>query len=99
MAEQTDDRRERGGMGLRGTLIAGLSGAALVYLFEPDAGRRHRALVRNKAGAWLRRGRRRAQRLGRRGSHTLQGRWGRMARPGHSDEPVDSVTLTQRVES
>lgn len=99
MAEQTDDHGGHGGAGFGAILIAGVGGAALVYLFEPDAGHRHRALLRDRAGAWLRRGRRRAQRFGRRGTHTLQGQWGRMTRPGHSDDPVDSVTLTQRVES
>jgi osmotically-inducible protein OsmY len=80
-------------------LLAGLGGAALVYLFEPDAGRRHRAVLRDKTVSLWRRGRRRVRRLSRRGTHTLRGQWGRITRPGHSDEPVDSVTLTQRVES
>ncbi|HZQ38274.1 MAG TPA: BON domain-containing protein [Dehalococcoidia bacterium] len=95
-----DGKRERGrGAPPGAVLLAGLGGAALVYLFEPDAGRRHRALLRDKAASFWRRGRRRARRLSRRGTHTLQGQWGRITRPGHSDEPVDSVTLTQRVES
>ncbi len=101
MAEEQDVRSGERGGGMRpgAVLLAGLGGAALVYLFEPDAGRRHRALLRDKTVTIWRRGQRRGRRLIRRSTHTVRGRWGRMTRPGHSDEPVDSVTLTQRVES
>ncbi len=101
MAEQKDVQggRRGGGAGPGAVLLAGLGGAALVYLFEPDAGRRHRALLRDKSVSIWRRGQRRGRRLIRRTTHTVRGQWTRMARPGHSDEPADSVTLTQRVES
>ncbi|HEY7294282.1 MAG TPA: BON domain-containing protein [Dehalococcoidia bacterium] len=101
-SEDRGDRHDAGGSrgpGLSAILFAGMGGALLAYLFDPDAGRHRRSLLRDKSGSWLRRGQRRMGRFGRRTTHTLEGRWGRFTRPGHSDEAPDPVTLTQRVES
>ncbi|HLZ70297.1 MAG TPA: BON domain-containing protein [Dehalococcoidia bacterium] len=101
MDEQANagESRRRGAPGIGPLVLAGLGGALIVYLCEPGVGHRRRARLISRGGALLRRGRRRARRLGRRGTRTLTGQWGRFTRPGHSEEPADAVTLTQRVES
>ncbi len=93
------DAERSGGPGLPALMLAGVGGAVLALLFDPAAGRRRRSLLRDKAGALVRRGRRRLRRFGRRTAHSLEGQWGRLAHQGQDAEPADAVTLTQRVES
>jgi osmotically-inducible protein OsmY len=75
-------------------------GAAIAYLFDPTSGRRRRALARDRAGALVRRARRRADRLQR---HAEAEAYGVSQRIQHGfEEPAptpDDATLSQKVES
>jgi osmotically-inducible protein OsmY len=75
-------------------------GAAIAYLFDPTSGRRRRALARDRAGALVRRARRRMDRLQR---HAEAEAYGESQRIKHaSEEPgptPDDATLAQKVQS
>jgi hypothetical protein len=80
-------------------LTAGaMTGATLMYMADPDRGRRRRAIARDRTAAALRRGERRARKLGRRTTSKLSGiaEWARHLPEG--PEPViDDQMLTDRI--
>jgi osmotically-inducible protein OsmY len=81
-------------------LFYGALGAAFAYFFDPDNGRRRRALTRDRVPAAFRGGARRAERLGR----TVQSEaYGVAQEAKHAkEEPKpqpDDATLARKVES
>jgi osmotically-inducible protein OsmY len=85
-------------MRIRGVLIGGTLGAALVYLLDPDRGHARRARLRDQLGARVRDGRRAVERTGRQlrdrasaAAHQLEAATPR--------EPEDDLTVLSRVES
>src|SRR5215211_1697751 len=87
-------------MQLRALLLGGVAGAALLYILDPDRGRRRRAMTRDRLVATFRRSGRRAGRLRRRVGAEAYGVRQKMThlRPEDTSTP-DDVTLTRRVES
>src|SRR5215207_5707669 len=87
-------------MQLRALLLGGVAGAALLYILDPDRGRRRRAMTRDRLLATFRRGGRRAGRLRRRvGAEAYSVRQKvTHLRPEDASTP-DDVTLVRRVES
>ena len=81
-------------------LFYGALGAAFAYFFDPDNGRRRRALTRDRVPAAFRGGARRAERLGR---NVQSEAYGVAQKAKHmKDEPKpqpDDATLTRKVES
>jgi osmotically-inducible protein OsmY len=75
-------------------------GAALAYFFDPDSGRRRRALTRDRAPALFRSGTRRAERLGRSVQSEAYGvaQKARHMREEPKPQP-DDATLAHKVES
>jgi osmotically-inducible protein OsmY len=75
-------------------------GAALAYFFDPDSGRRRRALTRDRAPAFFRGGARRAERLGRSVQSEAYGvaQKARHMREEPKPQP-DDATLAHKVES
>jgi osmotically-inducible protein OsmY len=75
-------------------------GAALTYFFDPQQGRRRRAMARDRVTAFLRRRMREGERLGR---STASGAGGLAQKAKHlKEEPKpqpDDVTLTRKVET
>lgn len=81
-------------------MFAGVAGAGLAYLFDPDRGRRRRSLARERSAAMIRHNGEHLRRLGRRigaGAYGLSQKLIHL-RSGHK-APPDDVTLTHRVES
>jgi hypothetical protein len=93
-------RKKTPGLALLAVMLAGVTGAALAYFLDPNAGRRRRHTARDKLFAISRRGVVHAQRFGRFTSSTIYGYSQKLihlmptARPTPSDE-----TLAQRVRS
>jgi osmotically-inducible protein OsmY len=75
-------------------------GAALTYFFDPDQGRRRRAMARDRLAAMFRRTLRRGERLGRTAS---SGAYGVAQKARHLEEEPkpqpDDVTLARKVET
>jgi osmotically-inducible protein OsmY len=75
-------------------------GAAIAYLFDPQAGRRRRALLRDQGGAFVRRT---VRRIGRAERHAEAELYGLQQKAKHlQDEPKekpDDATLAQKVET
>jgi hypothetical protein len=82
-------------------LTAGAAtGATLMYMADPDRGRRRRAVARDRTFAAVRRSGRRADKLGRRTSSKLTGMasWA-VHLPARSGQFVDDQMLTDRIMS
>lgn len=78
-------------------LVAGLAGAALAYLFDPDRGKRRRTQGRDRLLGGFRRAGGRAGRAGRHAASDAQGLAHRaFHEPGGDPDPNDA-TLAQRV--
>jgi osmotically-inducible protein OsmY len=75
-------------------------GAALTYFFDPEQGRRRRAMTRDRSVAFFRRRMRKTERLGRSASAQAEGL---VAKAKHLEEEPkpqpDDVTLTRKVET
>jgi osmotically-inducible protein OsmY len=75
-------------------------GAAIAFFFDPTSGRRRRALARDRAGSFLRQGRRRLTRLQR---HAQAEAYGVSQKAQHlREEPKptpDDATLAQKVQT
>jgi osmotically-inducible protein OsmY len=87
-------------MTVRALVIGGAVGAALVYMLDPDRGRRRRAMARDRLTATVRRSGRRAGHLRRRVGAGAYGVRQKVTHLTPQDESTpDDVTLTRRVES
>src|SRR5262249_26527489 len=102
-AGRRDERHERGrrmATRMRFLLLSGVAGAVLAYLFDPVSGRRRRSFLRERPRVVARRGRRRGERMRRRGTATLYGMSRRAThlREARKPQPNDA-TLAHKVES
>ena len=74
-------------------------GAAIAFFFDPTSGRRRRALARDRAGAFLRQGRRRATRLQRHAEAEAYGVSQKVQHRSEAGPTPDDATLAQKVQS
>jgi osmotically-inducible protein OsmY len=75
-------------------------GAALTYFFDPEQGRRRRAMARDRVAALLRRTARRGERLGRAASAEAYGVAQKVKHLEEEPKPQpDDVTLARKVET
>jgi osmotically-inducible protein OsmY len=81
-------------------LFYGALGAALAYFFDPDNGRRRRAVTRDRAAAKFRGGARRAEQVGRAASAEAYGVKQKVKHRQEEEKPQpDDVTLARKVET
>jgi osmotically-inducible protein OsmY len=75
-------------------------GAALTYFFDPEQGRRRRAMTRDRLVAFFRRRMRKTERLGRSASAQAEGLVQKAKHLEEEPKPQpDDVTLTRKVET
>ena len=75
-------------------------GAALTYFFDPDQGRRRRAMGRDRVAAFFRRRARQGEQLGRAASAQAEGLVQKAKHIQEEPKPQpDDVTLTRKVET
>lgn len=75
-------------------------GAALTYFFDPQQGRRRRAMTRDRAAAFFRRRARQGEQLGRSASAQAEGLAQKAKHVKEEPKPQpDDVTLTRKVET
>jgi hypothetical protein len=87
-------------MGRIRTFVAGsITGATAAYLLDPDRGRGRRAVLRDRSVAMVRRGGRRADRLGRATRAEIGGKVEALRHRRPEDLHPDDLTLRDRVES
>ncbi len=83
-----------------GTMIkGGLLGAAIAYLFDPVSGTGRRARLRDQAGALVRRGQDRADKLSRHAGNVLEGTAHELAGTDEGARSMDDVTVADRIRS
>ena len=81
-------------------LTYGAFGAALAYFFDPQNGRRRRALTRDRVPAFFRGGARKAERVGRAAQSEAYGVAQKVKHPREEPKPQpDDVTLARKVET
>jgi osmotically-inducible protein OsmY len=81
-------------------LFAAAIGAALTYFFDPDRGRRRRAMARDRSTGVVRRGSRRLARIGRWASAETYGVTQKVRHRKEEEKPQpDDVTLARKVET
>ena len=75
-------------------------GAALTYFFDPDQGRRRRAMARDRIAAFFRQSARRSERIGRAASSQAGGMVQKAKHVQEEPKPQpDDVTLARKVET
>jgi osmotically-inducible protein OsmY len=72
-------------------------GAALMFLFDPDNGRRRRAILKDKSARYARGVKEKEELLARRAMHQIQGTLATVRARIAPEEPVDDAVLTERV--
>jgi osmotically-inducible protein OsmY len=87
---------ESGSSFLTVVCAAGL-GAALMFLFDPDNGKRRRALLRDKSVHYARKAQETEEALVRQTLHHVQGALATLRGRFTPPEPVDDAVLTERV--
>lgn len=82
-------------------LFAGVAGAALMYLFDPDRGRRRRHITRDKFASMFRRSGTRVTKLSKYAAGHAYGLSQQISHKftPHTNEYVDDITLARKVES
>jgi osmotically-inducible protein OsmY len=81
-------------------LFYGAIGALAAYFFDPDSGRRRRALARDRVPAFLRQGQRKAEQMGRAASAEASGAAQKVEHLKEEEKPQpDDVTLARKVET
>jgi hypothetical protein len=84
----------------RGIVLAMMGGALATFFFDPQSGRRRRAVARDRSMATIRRGRRTADRRGRAISARSDGMAARAASLAREERPPeDDITLARKVET
>jgi osmotically-inducible protein OsmY len=78
-------------------VFAAATGAALMYLFDPDNGRRRRAMLRDKSSHYARSMRDAEEILARRSLHHVQGALASIRNRIQPPEPVSDDVLLERV--
>jgi osmotically-inducible protein OsmY len=79
--------------------LGALLGAAIAYLFDPQSGRRRRALLRDKSAAYVRKGGRQTARAGRAVASEAYGVSQKAQHLKEEPREYDDVTLAQKVQS
>ena len=79
--------------------LGGLLGAALAYLFDPQSGRRRRAMLRDRSAATARRGASEAEQVGRAAAAEAYGVSQKAQHLKEEPKEYDDVTLAQKVQS
>jgi osmotically-inducible protein OsmY len=79
--------------------LGALVGAALVYLFDPQNGRRRRALLRDRSAAIVRQGGRTTARAGRTAAAEAYGASQKVQHLKGGPKEYDDATLAQKVQS
>lgn len=87
------------GASLSMAALGAAAGAAALFFLDPQQGRRRRRMIADRVGAVARHGSRRAGHIARNAGATLSATRDRVASLANDDEPVDDITLTDRVES
>jgi osmotically-inducible protein OsmY len=81
-------------------LFYGAIGALAAYFFDPDSGRRRRALARDRVPAFLRQGGRKAEQMGQAASAEAYGAAQKVKHRKEEEKPQpDDVTLARKVET
>jgi osmotically-inducible protein OsmY len=81
-------------------LFYGALGALAAYFFDPDSGRRRRALARDRMPAFLRQGRHKAEELGSAATAGASGAAEKVKHRKEEEKPQpDDVTLARKVET
>jgi osmotically-inducible protein OsmY len=87
-------------MGIASFVKGAIAGAAIAYLFDPEAGRGRRARVRDQAAAAARRGRDRAGDLSRHAGNVVEGKIHEAtAALDDRGRSTDDVTVADRIRS
>src|SRR5919201_2292565 len=79
--------------------LGALIGGAAAYFFDPEIGRRRRAVIRDRTRAAVRRGARRAERAGRGAGARVYGISQQLQHRRAEPKDFDDVTLARKVES
>jgi osmotically-inducible protein OsmY len=79
--------------------LGALVGAALAYLFDPQSGRRRRAMVRDRSAAFVRQGGRKSARMGRAVAAEAYGVSQKVQHLKEEPKDYDDATLAQKVQS
>ena len=79
--------------------VAGAMGAVAAYLFDPESGRRRRAIMRDRAGGYVRKTQHEAERKTRYYSGKAEGVRHEFFGPTVAQVPPDDITLAHKIES
>ena len=79
--------------------LGGLIGAAIAYLFDPQNGRRRRAMLRDRSAATARQGGREAAQVGRAAAAEAKGVSEKAKHLREEPKEYDDATLAQKVQS
>ena len=85
---------------MRRIALFAAAGAAVTYFFDPNQGRRRRAMARDRGAATVRAASRRLERLGRRGTAEVYGLTQKVTHLREEPKPQpDDTTLARKVET
>jgi osmotically-inducible protein OsmY len=84
---------------LRTLLFVGMTGAALMYFFDPDRGEGRRAQARDRFGSMMKRGRSAVDKQVRYREGQVEGLKHEVSSRGRSEPAVDDIEIKDRVES
>jgi hypothetical protein len=94
-----DTKAKEGAKKMQLLALAALAGAALAYLFDPESGRRRRAMLRDRSVAFVRRGGRQAEQAGRAVAAEAYGVSQKARHLKEEPKEYDDATLAQKVQS
>jgi osmotically-inducible protein OsmY len=97
--EETEQTEEEGVMGITSFVKGAIAGAAVAYLFDPEAGRGRRARLRDQAAAAGRRARDRAGEMSRHAGNVVEGRIHEATASMDTGRAMDDVTVADRIRS
>jgi osmotically-inducible protein OsmY len=79
--------------------LGALVGAAIAYLFDPQSGRRRRAMLRDRSAAFVRQGGQKTARAGRAAAAEAYGVSQKVQHVKEEPKEFDDATLAQKVQS